>query len=711
MRQVTQRLRNGRIELTEVPFPELGDHGVIVDVRASLLSVGTERTKVETARSNLLQKARKRPDDVRKVMDKARNEGLARTVRAVRARLDEPSPLGYSSSGVVLAVGSKVPDLSPGDRVACGGDGHAVHADVAEIPGQLCVPIPDDLPFVQAAFTTVGSIAMQGVRQADVRLGERVAVIGLGLVGQLTSQILRASGCVVTGIDVNPGLVRKAVESNGVDHGFERSSIGEVIPSDLAEMDAVVITAATTERDPIELAAKISRDRGRVVIVGAVSLDIPREPYYRKELELRLSRSYGPGRYDTDYEERGLDYPIGYVRWTERRNMAEFVRLVAGGEVDLDPLITRTVPVEQAAEVFDALVASSESPIGVALVYEPSELPPRQAGPSGSTPKVGLDQTSVGLIGAGNFAQQIIAPGLESAGFSLTKVASARGLTAVGTAERTGAQPCDVESLIDDPSVGTIAIATRHSSHSDLAVKALRAGKAVFVEKPPAIDREGLDAISQTRENTGLPVFVGFNRRHAPMMAAAREHIGQGPIEAVFRVNSPLAFGEHWLDDPVDGGGRLVGEGCHFIDLACWLMGGLPQQVTAVSKPDAGEPASLSRRFAVTLGFQDGSIAQILYGTEAAGSLGKERYELSAGGRTAIINDFDSMDLHASGKTRRVKARVKDKGHQAQFKAMRQAIDGTQAPAFALDPLATMAVTFDAADAAAGRASGPRSPE
>ena len=418
MKQVTQRLRNGRIELVDVPWPDLDPNGVIVDIRASVLSVGTEKAKVATARSSLVQKARKRPDDVKKVLDKAKSEGITRTVRAVKARLDEPSPLGYSSAGVVVAVGENVRGVAPGDRVACGGDAIAVHAEVAQIPGNLCVPIPGDLPFEQAAFATVGSIAMQGVRQADVRLGERVAVIGLGLVGQLAGQILRASGCIVTGIDLDPQLVSEAVENGSVDQAFGRSSLDGTLPAELDGVDVVLIAAATPSPDPANFAATLCRDRGRVVIVGDVRLDIQREPYYRKELDLRLSRSYGPGRYDVDYEDRGLDYPIGYVRWTERRNMGEVLRLAEAGLIPLEKLISRTVPVEQAEQVFDELMEAERSPLGIALVYGETPKPPAQPFTRSAT-TASADRFAVGLIGAGNFATQIVAPGLKSAGFKV----------------------------------------------------------------------------------------------------------------------------------------------------------------------------------------------------------------------------------------------------------------------------------------------------
>ena len=703
MKQVTQRLKNGRIELINVPWPDLDPNGVIVDVRASVLSVGTEKAKVATARSSLVAKARKRPDDVRKVIDKARAEGITRTVRAVKARLDEPSSLGYSSAGVVIAVGEKVLDLAPGDRVACGGDGIAVHAEVAQIPGNLCVPIPGDLPFEQAAFATVGSIAMQGVRQADVRLGERVAVIGLGLVGQLAGQMLRASGCVVNGIDLDAALVTQSVENGSVDRAFQRSDLDGTLPPEVDGVDVVLIAAATPSPDPANFAARLCRDRGRVVIVGDVRLDIQREPYYRKELDLRLSRSYGPGRYDVEYEDRGLDYPVGYVRWTERRNMGEVLRLAQAGLISLDRLISRTVPVEQAEQVFDELMEAERSPLGIALTY--GESPP-PAVPAPTKHSVSADRFSAGLIGAGNFATQIVAPGLQRAGFKIGSVASSRGLSAVGMAERVGGEPVEVDRLIADDSIGTVAIVTRHSTHARLTVAALAAGKAVFVEKPPALDAESLSEVAAARDGSGLPVFVGFNRRYAPLMIKLRDHLaGRGPIEATFRINSPMGFGDHWLDDPVDGGGRLLGEGCHFIDLACWLVGELPNRVTGVMVPDAEAPVALSRRFSASLGFPDGSLIQVLYGASAAVKLGKERIDASAGGNTAILDDYNSLELLSGGSSSTVTARGKDKGHADQFKAIAKTLRSGESALPGPDQLATMAVTLEVLQSARGTSS------
>ena len=375
MKQVTQRLRDGSISVIDVPIPVVLPHGVLVDVRSSLLSAGTERSKINTGRQSLIGKARARPDQVRQVMEKARRDGVRETIRTVRSRLDEPSALGYSAAGVVLAVGSRVRDLAPGDRVACGGADYAVHAEVDHVPSNLCVPLPDEVDFESGAFATVGSIAMHGVRQAAVHLGETVAVIGLGLVGQLTGQLLRAAGCRVVGIDLSPALLERSRSVGAADITFEPSQLSDdALPAEAQGCDAIVITAATPSSDPVRLAAQLARDRAKVVIVGDVGLEIPRAPYYDKELDLRLSRSYGPGRYDSEYEERGLDYPVGYVRWTERRNLQSFVELVASGRLDVKGLITGRFSVEDAEVAYRELISASASPLAMIISYEPSSL-------------------------------------------------------------------------------------------------------------------------------------------------------------------------------------------------------------------------------------------------------------------------------------------------------------------------------------------------
>lgn len=697
MKQVTQRIRDGTVELLDVPPPTLSAEGVLVDVRASLMSAGTERNKIATGRQSLIAKARSRPDQVRQVVDKARRDGLKETVEAVRSRLDQPSSIGYSAAGVVLAVGARVSDVSVGDRVAIGGGDHAVHAEIDHVPGNLVVKLPDSVPFEHGAFATVGSIALHGVRQADIRLAERVAVIGLGLVGQITGALLQASGCRVIGVDLSPQLVADARTRHVIDSGFARPELDPArLPPEAQECDAVIITAATSSDDPVELAAAMSRDRGRVVVVGDVGMDLPRPPFFGKELELRLSRSYGPGRYDREYEERGLDYPIGYVRWTERRNMAAFVELVAARRIDVESLITERIPVERAPEAYEKLVSSEQSPVGLVLTYGENELPELDAAaPGPHEPPIGSARM-VNVVGAGSFAQRVLIPAFRQAGFTLNRVASATGLSARAAADRFGfVEAVEPERALGDPEAGVVVVATRHASHASLARTALEAGKAVFVEKPPALSSAELERLRRARDASGGRLFVGFNRRHARLAGELRRHVsGRGlPIELLYRVNAGVLPHDHWLNDLADGGGRLAGEGCHFVDFACWVVGAVPERVSGALRPTAGEPLGSAQSFSATLEFGDRSLATVLYTVGGAAKLGKEYVEAHSGGRSAILDDFRQVTLVDSTRRRRITERSRDKGHARQVAHMADVLAG-RSEHLAPDPLDTMAATL-----------------
>lgn len=707
MRQVAQSLGSGRIEVLDVPEPICGEHEALIAVRASLVSAGTERTKVVTANKSLIGKARARPDQVAAVVEKARTDGLRQTLQAVRTRLAAPTSLGYSAAGVVAAVGARVRDLKPGDRVACGGSGYAVHAEVNRVPGNLCVALPPGLDFEQGAFATVGSIALHGVRQAEPTIGERAVVIGLGLVGQLAGQILRAGGCEVVGIDLEDAMLEEAAASGAVDTAINRGALDSArLPPELTGCDFVLIAAATPSTDPVALAAALCRDRGRVVAVGDVSLDIPRAAYYEKEIDLRLSRSYGPGRYDTSYEERGLDYPIGYVRWTEQRNMDAFLRLVAAGRVSVAPLIKRRVPLDQAPAAFQELGESSTSPLGLLLTYP--EAPSRPVGrpaeaASGSPatqngngrPDV-VSAPRVGLIGAGSFAQRIVLPNLKAAGFDLIGVASATGLSAAGVAAEQSVRAETVESLIAGE-LELVAISTRHASHAELAEAALRAGRATYVEKPPCLTWDELYALRAARDTSGRPLFVGFNRRHAPLSEKLQQALANaaGPREIEIRVAAGPLPDDHWLNDVEDGGGRLLGEGCHFVDLACHLAKGLPDRVQCIAAPEPGQSLQVAQAFVVTMVFGDGTLATISYGSRAARGIPKETVEVHAGGTSATITDFRTLTVVQGRRTRKDGGRTQDKGHRRQFDAMADRLAGRDAGDM-LDPLDTMAVTLAA---------------
>lgn len=705
MKQVVQRLRDGNIEVMDVPTPECSPEGVLVDVRASLLSSGTERSKVQTAQQSLLGKARARPDQVRQVVEKTRQDGVRQTLEAVRMRLDQPGGLGYSAAGVVLQVGERVPDLTPGQTVACGGGGYANHADVDHVPGNLCVPLPDGVGFVEGAFATVGSIALHGVRQADVTLGERVAVIGLGLVGQLTGQLLRAAGCTVVAIDLQATLVDRALSLGAADAGFRPEQLGAELPEAARDCDAVIITAATTSDDPVRTAAELCRDRGRVVIVGDVGMDIPRPGFYGKELELRLSRSYGPGRYDRNYEERGLDYPIGYVRWTERRNMQAFLELVARRRVNVADMVTDRFPVEEAPAAYKRLLEGGTAAPAIVLEYGPSEQERTRNRKAPAPQTIGSETAnlSTGVIGTGSFAQRILIPAVKAAGFPLEAMASASGVSARAAADRFQVPRVEnADTILDDPGIGLVVIATRHASHAPLATRALRAGKHTFVEKPPCLTVDELLELSAARAEGDRGLGVGFNRRHAPLATALRKHIREpgAPFELIYRVNAGTLPDGHWLNDLDDGGGRLVGEGCHFIDFACWLADAPAERVTCLMRPAHGEALGSSQEFTVVLQFGDRSTATISYGTAGAPGLGKERVEVHAANRSAVLDDFRSLTLTRDKKSERVRSRGQDKGHAAQFVHLHKAlVAGSDTPQ-ELDPLESMATTLAASRSA-----------
>jgi predicted dehydrogenase/threonine dehydrogenase-like Zn-dependent dehydrogenase len=708
MKQVTQRLRNGLVEVLDVPRPILTPETVLVDVRASLLSAGTERAKVEAGKRSLIGKARSRPDQVAQVIEKARSDGMLETVRAVRARLEQPAALGYSAAGVVLAAGACARGLALGDRVAVGGGDYAVHAEVDRVPANLCVPLPQGVSFAEGCFACVGSIALHGVRQAEVSLGERVAVIGLGLVGQLTGLLLRAAGCTVVGIDLDPAMLDKASAIDAADFCFPAVAPGDVVPREAQSCDAVIVTAATSSNDPVELAPRLCRDRGRVVIVGDVGLQIPRAPYYEKEIDLRLSRSYGPGRYDRAYEEHGRDYPIGYVRWTEGRNMQAIVDLIAAGRLPVARLTTARIPLEDAATAYERLTKDDASPLGVVIQYGESSPSSGVASASNgapasngarAAPKGCVEQASI--IGAGSFAQRILIPGLRAAGFSLNTIASATGVSARAVVDQIGSGVVGTpeDALASD--AGLLVVATRHASHADFAERGLRAGKAVFVEKPPCLTVDELERLREARALSGCELAVGFNRRHAPLAIRLREYVQAGghPRQVVIRVNAGHVGDDHWINDPEDGGGRLLGEGCHFVDLACWLVGATPTTVQATMHPLQSETLQTTQRFTLSLGFADGSLATVLYTDQGATGLGKEYIEAHSGGRTGRLHDFRCLELLDGRSREEVRTRRQDKGHAGQFvylhRRLTQSVTDEQ-----LAPLDSMGVTLAALDSA-----------
>ena len=733
MKQVLQNLKNGETLVVEAPIPTPQKGEALVRTAASLVSAGTERMVVEFAGKSLVGKARSRPDLLRQVIDKARREGVLPTLEAAFGRLDQPMALGYSSAGTVTALGEGQVDLRIGQRVACAGGGYAVHAEYACVPRNLLAALPDGVDFESAAFTTLGAIALHGFRLAQVQLGERVAVIGLGLLGLLAVEIANAAGCRVFGVDLDP--IRVALAETLGAQAVERENAIEAALSFSHGMgcDAVLICADTPSADPVELAGAIARERARVIAVGAVGLSLPRKVYYEKELLFLNSRSYGPGRYDPAYEEGGQDYPIGYVRWTEGRNLEAFVDLLADGRLDVKPLISHRFPIAQAPQAYELITGRladklhpPEPFLGVLLTY-PQAAGDQEAGEvfqretkskdAGYAPEPGrvsalgaLERSvKVGVLGAGNFALAVMLPAMKRVpGLELVGIASAAGMNARHAAGRYGFRYAtgDERQVLEDPQIEAVAVLTRHNLHARQVIAALEAGKHVFCEKPLALNREELEAIRQAllggQSKPGNPLLaVGFNRRFAPLAWKLKEFLDERsePLYAHYRVNAGYIPLNHWTHDPEQGGGRIVGEGCHFIDLLTCLVGAAPVQVSASGLPDGGRYRD--DNVALTFGFSDGSLGIVSYLANGDKAFPKERVEAFSGGRVAVLEDYRSLELTFHGKRKSVHSRLRqDKGHRAEWEAFSAAIRSGGPPTIPYDQVfGVTEATFAAVEA------------
>jgi predicted dehydrogenase/threonine dehydrogenase-like Zn-dependent dehydrogenase len=703
MKQLLQDLRTGKGTVAEVPVPVVQPGRVVVRTAASLISAGTERALAELGQKGLLEKARERPELIGKVWEKVKNEGLAQALEDVRDKLDQSHAVGYSATGIVIETANDVTEFRAGDRVACAGTDYASHAQVISVPRNLCVRLPDQLSFEEGAFGTVGAIALQGVRLSEPTIGESVVVIGLGLVGQLTVQLLQANGCRVFGIDIDETRIQLA-RTSGADDGC--------IPNDARQRvmawsrgrgaDACIIAAAAASSEPIELAGEISRLKGRVVAVGMVGMNVPRNIYYPRELTLKVSLSYGPGRHDPDYEERGHDYPIAYVRWTEGRNIEAFLDLLAAGRLDVKPLITHRFSIEDARRAYEVISGrTNEKYLAVILTYDTEAVVNRRIeNPSvarRAQPRSG--NVRVGLIGAGDYAQKVLLPNFKAAGAEFCSVASASGVSArdVGTKYGFARFLSDAQSVIDDSEANLIVIATRHGSHAELTRLALEHGKHVFVEKPLALNDTELDRVLEAASNSQGRLMVGFNRRFSPFAARARDIFAgrQSPLSIVYRINAGRLPREHWTQDPSEGGGRIIGEVCHFVDLMQFLTDAPPTSVyaegVAVGRGNiVGEDSVL-----ITLQFADGSNGVIAYLAEGDKSLAKERIEVFGEGKTFVIDDFRSARLYAGGREKKERLRQQDKGQPEEARVVCAVVaEGKPAP-FTLEELdATTRATF-----------------
>jgi polar amino acid transport system substrate-binding protein len=663
MQQLTQLLKDGTMKITEVPFPALQPGWIMVRNHFSAISAGTEGKTVKDARLGYIGKARARQAEVKKVLDAMRTYGIRDTYRMVMNKLDAPSALGYSSAGQVIAVADDVKGIKVGDYVACGG-ATACHAEVITVPVNLCVKVNKEVPLEEAAFVTIGSIALQGVRQADLQLGENCAVIGLGLVGRITMQLLKASGVNAIGIDVSPYAVE---ETNRLMPGSSFNRNDEMLEKTVEYLtqgigcDAVIITAASNSEDPINLAGALCRQKGKVVIVGSVPTGFERKNFYVKELDLRMSCSYGPGRYDDDYELHGIDYPVGYVRWTENRNMDAFSRLLSEGRINLKPLITHRFKFENAAAAYQLILDRKEPFGGIVLEYDLS----RELKPSVSikSHQPLPSPVKAGLIGAGSFAQNFLLPALKGLAH-FEAVATAKPNNAINIASKYGFNKAtgSADEVISDEQVNTVFIVTRHDTHAAFVQKCLAANKHVYVEKPLCLNEIELEEIKKQYSHSQSSLMLGFNRRFAPMITTIKSNLKKSvPVSILYRINAGYVPAEHWIHNPMTGGGRIKGEVCHFIDLCTFLVS---SPVSALSASAVHDPLHLNDTLTVNLQFKNGSIATIAYFSNGNKSVPKEYLEVYSQGWVAILDDFRELTLY--GKKKTVEKSNQDKGHKNQ---------------------------------------------
>jgi predicted dehydrogenase len=677
MKQLIQSFKTGELGLFKVPAPVCQENGVLVETKVSLVSAGTEKMLVDFAKKSMLAKAKDRPDLVKQVVDKMKKEGVKNTLEKVFTKLDTPIPLGYSLAGRVIEVGSNMSGINIGDRVACGGAGYANHSEINYVPKNLMVKIPDGVDDVDASFVTVGAIALQGVRQTEPKLGERVAVIGLGLLGQLAVQLLKANGCKVIGSDVDPDKIALALKM-GAD---EACHAGELIKksdefSNGYGVDAVIIAASTASNQPVIDAAEISRMRGRVVFLGMVGMDIPRNDYYKKELDLRLSMAYGPGRYDPDYEEKGIDYPYDLVRWTEQRNFEAFLGLIEEGKISPKALLTHTYDYNDAMQAYDLLEGKiQEKYLGIVLEYNNKINLDEHKVVQRTNKTISSDKVNLGLIGAGNFTKSVILPNIEKVGgYELVGVCTATGVSAEGTGKKYNFKytTTDSNEIFKNSEINSVAITTQHNNHASLVQKAIENKKHCFVEKPLCIYEEELEAINKAYSGESI-VQVGFNRRFSPMVEQMKSHLS-GQISVNYRVNAGVIPKNVWIQDREIGGGRIIGEVCHFIDTCSFLIDSEIVSVYASTIQKSNQSIPDEDNVNITLNYANGSTATIAYYAYGDSTMSKEYIEVFANGVSMEMHDFRELIIYENGKKTKEKSANQDKGFKNEFKAFKEAV-------------------------------------
>lgn len=681
MEQLTQKLGSGEMLIQELPIPQLSSGMVLVKNHYSLISAGTEGSTVKAARKSLIGKAKERPQQVKQVLDVLRKQGVVQTYRAVMKKLDAYSPLGYSCAGEVIAVADDVMEFKVGDKVACAGAGYANHAEVVNVPVNLCVKLNADADLSQACYNTLGAIALQGVRQADMRLGETCAVIGLGLIGQLACLELQASGVNVVGIDISESVVEIAGK-HCADLALTRNmpNIEEQINDYTKGMgvDCVIIAAATQSMDPINFAGAICKKKGSVVVLGAVPTGFDREPYYyKKELEVKMSCSYGPGRYDLNYEEKGQDYPAAYVRWTEKRNMEAFQALVHSRKIDLAYLTTHRFRFEEAPKAYDIVVKHAEPFLGIVLEYDHKKEHVRTSVPISNA--IPVHKINIGFIGAGSYAQGNLLPNLPP----LEQVGRIAVMTNSGTTSKRVAEKFHFASctsnemdILGNRDINTLFVATRHDSHARYVIEGLKAGKNIYVEKPLCLTLDELLEIEELCKERNCGVMIGFNRRFSPFAQLLKQEVGTGKMSMIYRINAGNIPANTWIQDVKTGGGRIVGEVCHFIDLMTFMCGSSPCKVSASALPDA---QGLNDTVNILVDFENGSTGVIAYYANGSKALPKEYFEVYSAGITGIIHDFKQCEIYRK-RVKRKTLSSQDKGQKRMMDSFFQALSKGELP-------------------------------
>jgi polar amino acid transport system substrate-binding protein len=683
MKQVVQYPKKGMLRIEDVPVPAIREGGIVVRNVASVVSAGTERAMIELAEKNIVSKARSRPDLVRQVVSKVKSEGLLSTYKKVKARLESPIPLGYSCAGVIEEVSEELNDFAVGGRVACAGHGYASHAEMIFVPKNLAVTLPQGVSFRDGAFVTLGAIALQGIRQANTHLGETVAVFGLGLLGQLTIQMLTASGCKVIAYDIDPWKINLAVD-HGVDMAINNSSSS--FERDTKHftggvgVDTVIITAATPSSELISQAAQIARDRGHITVVGTVGMNLERKPFYDKELSLNLSRSYGPGRYDRQYEETGQDYPIGYVRWTERRNMRAFLDLVAGGKVCLNKLVTHTFPSDEVENAYSVVTGKTPKPhLGIILEYPVNIKQERTVtvGRKSSTTIPKADNLVIGALGGGAYAAGVIFPAVKgNKRYDLKWLATPNGIKTLSMARQYGFRKATTsyDEMLADSLVGAVLLLTPHHLHAKQIVQGLEAGKWVFVEKPLATSEEELETVINTMKLNSAQLMVGFNRRYSPAITSVKSKLDGilSPSLFNYRISAGFIPKESPLQDDKIGKGRIIGEVCHFIDVMTFLAGASPTEVFAYCTDNGGGYYLNSDNLQISLKFADGSRGNITYAANGGKSLPKERLEVFSGGVSFVVDDFRLAEMFTDNRKIKLHSGAQDKGHRNELDVFAQ---------------------------------------